>query len=178
MAKRITLERQQERPKRRRRVLGPLIFALVALALLYLGIRHFQKPSTWMQYQKGLPFALILPQPMPPGMNIESVEFTPANAPRQQVEKVTITMFSGPDRLTIVEQPDDHGAPLPTTDGSGRKLDNQSIGLFRVYYSSEKGQPVLHFAAMGTRVVLRSATLTRLEMNNVVGAMKTVAEAR
>ncbi len=175
MARKVTIERHQGRPKPRRRLLGPLILVLVVLAALYAGIRHFQKPSDWMQYQRGLAFALLVPQPMPPGMNIESVEFTPAGVPKQQVKAVTITMFSGPDRLTIVETPDDQGPPLPTTDESGQKLDNQSIGRFRVYYSSEQGVPVLYFTAMGTKVTMRSATLSRLEMNNVVGAMRAAA---
>lgn len=159
--------RKSPRAPARRSKLPRLIALLVVLALVWVGYRHFQGPSSWSSIQYGLSFTLLVPDPMPPGFSLKSVSYEP-DGQRQQVTKVTLEFMSGPEHFTLEEYQMTGAPAIPTTGPRGKLPDTADIGPYHVTMLPNGDGAILYFDYQLTRVVVQSASMDRQELKRVV----------
>ncbi len=161
------------RPRRRSRLIGRLVVILLILCASWYGWQRAQGPSIWVKFQEGLPFTLLVPDPVTPGFTLDgNPKYEPAG-PRQKVTRVTMNFQSGTDqgRFSIVEEPVAGGAPIPSADAWGRRTDAEAIGPYQVVLERRKHGVAAHFKQGLTRITVISPTLTPREFRQLIEVM-------
>jgi len=163
------------RPRRRSRLIGRLVVILLILCASWYGWQRAQGPSIWVKFQEGLPFTLLVPDPVPPGFTLDGdPKYEPAG-PRQKVTRVTMNFQSGTDqgRFTLIEEALATGPPMPDPDTWGRRGSSETIGPYQVVLLDTSDGVAAHLKFGLTRVTIASPSLDRKQMRQLIAVLVT-----